>query len=244
MNLKLSGSDNISSYMAAISRLKSKALSIVLKLCEAESVSYLDEVASNTTTHNMTKLDSRYWLQSLRQVFLESMKSWLKYEMFLRLSAFLRSQIMDVVEALAVVAALEDLQFITILVQGICWLRTKFKHVYETWRQHIAGGKLKEITEEAKIYSIGKKALAALFVHTPAGALQGQIRNWLVENFDFLSIADDMAAGATGQLEILSTAIMDGWMAGLGAAQPPTTDALGQLSEYARYLYTSQLQHL
>ncbi|KAG6384034.1 hypothetical protein SASPL_156172 [Salvia splendens] len=82
MNLKLSGSDNISSYMAAISRLKSKALSILLKLCEAESVSYLDEVASNTTTHNMTKLDSRYWLQSLRQVFLESMKSWLKYEMF------------------------------------------------------------------------------------------------------------------------------------------------------------------
>ncbi|XP_042037829.1 kinesin-like protein KIN-14A isoform X2 [Salvia splendens] len=38
---------------------------------------------------------------------------------------------------------------------------------------------------------------------------------------------------------------MDGWMAGLGAAQPPTTDALGQLlSEYARCLYTSQLQHL
>ncbi|KAG6436947.1 hypothetical protein SASPL_101853 [Salvia splendens] len=40
MNLKLSGSDNISSYMAAISRLKSKALSIV---------------ASNTTTQNMAK---------------------------------------------------------------------------------------------------------------------------------------------------------------------------------------------
>ncbi|XP_042037587.1 kinesin-like protein KIN-14A [Salvia splendens] len=38
---------------------------------------------------------------------------------------------------------------------------------------------------------------------------------------------------------------MDGWMAGLGAGQPPTTDALGQLlSEYARCLYTSQLQHL
>ncbi|KAG6408070.1 hypothetical protein SASPL_131073 [Salvia splendens] len=55
MNLKLSGSDNISSYMAAISRLKSKALSILLQLCEAESVSYLDEVASNTTTHNMAK---------------------------------------------------------------------------------------------------------------------------------------------------------------------------------------------
>ncbi|KAG6385738.1 hypothetical protein SASPL_154616 [Salvia splendens] len=115
----------------------------------------------------------------------------------------------------------------------------------ETWRQHITGGKLREITEEAKIYSIGNKALAALFVHTPAGELQRQIRNWLAENFDFLSIADDTAAGATGQLELLSTAIMDGWMAGLGAAQPPTTDALGQLlSEYARCLYTSQLQHL
>ncbi|XP_042038788.1 kinesin-like protein KIN-14B [Salvia splendens] len=115
----------------------------------------------------------------------------------------------------------------------------------ETWRQHITGGKLREITEEAKIYSIGNKALAALFVHTPAGELQRQIRNWLAENFDFLSIADDTAAGTTGQLELLSTAIMDGWMAGLGAAQPPTTDALGQLlSEYARCLYTSQLQHL
>ncbi|KAG6403236.1 hypothetical protein SASPL_135453 [Salvia splendens] len=115
----------------------------------------------------------------------------------------------------------------------------------EAWRQHITGGKLREITEEAKNYSTGNKALAALFVHTPAGELQRQIRNWLAENFDFLSVADDTVAGATGQLELLSTAIMDGWMAGLGAAQPPTTDALGQLlSEYARRLYTSQLQHL
>ncbi|KAH6823384.1 kinesin like protein for actin based chloroplast movement 1 [Perilla frutescens var. hirtella] len=115
----------------------------------------------------------------------------------------------------------------------------------ETWRQHITGGKLREITDEAKIYAIGNKALAALFVHTPAGELQRQIRNWLAENFDFLSVADDTVAGATGQLELLSTAIMDGWMAGLGAAQPPSTDALGLLlSEYARRLYTSQLQHL
>jgi hypothetical protein len=38
---------------------------------------------------------------------------------------------------------------------------------------------------------------------------------------------------------------MDGWMAGLGTAQPPSTDALGQLlSEYAKRVYTSQLQHL
>lgn len=34
-------------------------------------------------------------------------------------------------------------------------------------------------------------------------------------------------------------------MAGLGAAVPPNTDALGQLlSEYAKRVYNSQLQHL
>ncbi|OEL26238.1 Kinesin-like protein KCA2 [Dichanthelium oligosanthes] len=116
----------------------------------------------------------------------------------------------------------------------------------ETWRQHVTGGKLREITEEAKAFSIGNKALAALFVHTPAGELQRQIRAWLAENFDFLSVTGgDAAGGTTGQLELLSTAIMDGWMAGLGTAQPPTTDALGQLlSEYGKRVYTSQLQHL
>ncbi|KAG0513451.1 hypothetical protein BDA96_10G103400 [Sorghum bicolor] len=116
----------------------------------------------------------------------------------------------------------------------------------ETWRQHVTGGKLREITEEAKAFSIGNKALAALFVHTPAGELQRQIRAWLAENFEFLSVTGvDAAGGAAGQLELLSTAIMDGWMAGLGTAQPPTTDALGQLlSEYTKRVYTSQLQHL
>ncbi|CAA0821026.1 Kinesin-like protein KCA1 [Striga hermonthica] len=115
----------------------------------------------------------------------------------------------------------------------------------DTWSKLITGGKLREITEDAKSFAIGNKALAALFVHTPAGELQRQIRNWLADNFDFLSVADDTVAGSTGQLELLSTAIMDGWMAGLGAAQPPNTDALGQLlSEYGRRVYTSQLQHL
>ncbi|KAI3451233.1 hypothetical protein Pfo_007898 [Paulownia fortunei] len=115
----------------------------------------------------------------------------------------------------------------------------------DTWRQHVTGGKLRETTEEAKSFAVGNKALAALFVHTAAGELQRQIRNWLAENFDFLSVTDDTVAGATGQLELLSTAIMDGWMAGLGAAQPPNTDALGQLlSKYARRVYISQLQHL
>ncbi|XP_015058183.1 kinesin-like protein KIN-14B [Solanum pennellii] len=112
-------------------------------------------------------------------------------------------------------------------------------------RQQVTGGKLREITEEAKSFAVGNRGLAALFVHTPAGELQRQIRNWLAENFDFLSVTDDTFGGATGQLELLSTAIMDGWMAGLGAAMPPSTDALGQLlSEYAKRVYNSQLQHL
>ncbi|XP_010277484.1 PREDICTED: kinesin-like protein KIN-14B isoform X1 [Nelumbo nucifera] len=116
----------------------------------------------------------------------------------------------------------------------------------ETWRQHVTGGKLREITEEAKSFAVGNKSLAALFVHTPAGELQRQIRSWLAENFEFLSVTGaDAIGGTAGQLELLSTAIMDGWMAGLGAAVPPSTDALGQLlSEYARRVYTSQLQHL
>eukprot|EP00262_Sarcandra_glabra_P005102 TRINITY_DN1640_c0_g1_i2.p1 TRINITY_DN1640_c0_g1~~TRINITY_DN1640_c0_g1_i2.p1 ORF type:complete len:763 (-),score=171.57 TRINITY_DN1640_c0_g1_i2:200-2488(-) len=115
----------------------------------------------------------------------------------------------------------------------------------ETWRQHVTGGKLREISEEAKSFAVGNKALAALFVHTPAGELQRQIRSWLAENFDFLSVTGGDATGEAGQLELLSAAIMDGWMAGLGTAQPPSTDALGQLlSEYAKRVYTSQLQHL
>lgn len=124
--------------------------------------------------------------------------------------------------------------------------KTKISNVQDSWRQQVTGGKLREIQEEAKIFATGNKALAALFVHTPAGELQRQIRSWLAESFEFLSVTgDDASGGTTGQLELLSTAIMDGWMAGLGAALPPHTDALGQLLyEYAKRVYTSQLQHL
>lgn len=116
----------------------------------------------------------------------------------------------------------------------------------ESWRQHVTGAKLREITDDAKAFATGNKALAALFVHTPAGELQRQIRSWLAMSFDFLSVSGmDAVGGVTGQLELLSTAIMDGWMAGLGAAMPPLTDALGQLlAEYAKRVYNSQLQHL
>ncbi|XP_016201049.1 kinesin-like protein KIN-14B isoform X3 [Arachis ipaensis] len=116
----------------------------------------------------------------------------------------------------------------------------------DTWRQQVTAVKLREITEEAKGFAVGNKPLAALFVHTPAGELQRQIRIWLAESFDFLSLtANDAPGGSTGQLELISTAIMDGWMAGLGAARPSNTDVLGQLLlEYSKCVYTSQLQHL
>uniref|UniRef100_A0A2N9IYY4 Reverse transcriptase zinc-binding domain-containing protein n=1 Tax=Fagus sylvatica TaxID=28930 RepID=A0A2N9IYY4_FAGSY len=128
----------------------------------------------------------------------------------------------------------------------VCHADEQIHGFKDSWRQQVTGGKLREIQEEAKSFAIGNKALAALFVHTPAGELQRQIRSWLAENFDFLSVTgDDASGGTTGQLELLSTAIMDGWMAGLGAALPPSTDALGQLLfEYAKRVYTSQLQHL
>ncbi|XP_019445395.1 PREDICTED: kinesin-like protein KIN-14B [Lupinus angustifolius] len=116
----------------------------------------------------------------------------------------------------------------------------------DTWRQKVTGARLREITEEAKSFATGNKALSVVFVHTPAGELQRQIRSWLAENFDFISVTgNDTPGGSTGQLELISTAIMDGWMAGLGAALPPQTDALGHLLfEYSKRVYTSQLKHL
>ncbi|KAG6389009.1 hypothetical protein SASPL_150446 [Salvia splendens] len=83
MNLKLSCSDNISSYMAVISCLKSKALSILMQLCEAESVSYPDDVASNTATQDMAKSagDSRYWfLKSKHHVLALLKKAWYRFK--------------------------------------------------------------------------------------------------------------------------------------------------------------------
>lgn len=117
----------------------------------------------------------------------------------------------------------------------------------EVWKQQVTGAKLRETSEEARSYAMGNKSLAALFVHSPAGELQRQIRSWLAESFDFLSLTGEGGGGGNGgsTLEALATAIMDGWMAGLGVPQRPSTDALGQLlSDYTKRVYTSQLQHL
>lgn len=51
--------------------------------------------------------------------------------------------------------------------------------------------------------------------------------------------------GVSSYLELLSTAILDGWMSGLGVPSQPSTDSLGQLlSEYTKMVCMRQLQHL
>ncbi|KAL0371379.1 UNVERIFIED_CONTAM: Nodulin homeobox [Sesamum angustifolium] len=69
MSLKISPLYSTSLYMASVSRLKSKALSILLYLCEAESVSYLDEVASNPGSQNLAKSTALQVLELLKKMF-------------------------------------------------------------------------------------------------------------------------------------------------------------------------------
>ncbi|XP_024370737.1 kinesin-like protein KIN-14A isoform X3 [Physcomitrium patens] len=132
--------------------------------------------------------------------------------------------------------------------------RSKFSSMFsklrgndqDSSRQHVSERKLKETSEDARAFAIGNKSLASLFVHTPAGELRRQIRGWLAENFDFLSLTGgETISGVSSHLELLSTAILDGWMSGLGVPQYPSTDALGQLlSDYTKMVYNRQLQQL
>ncbi|KAL6968400.1 hypothetical protein U1Q18_034200 [Sarracenia purpurea var. burkii] len=55
LNLTMTSFQESSSVVAAVSRLKSRILSILLYLCEAESISYLDEVASTSRSMNLAK---------------------------------------------------------------------------------------------------------------------------------------------------------------------------------------------
>nr|KYP58577.1 hypothetical protein KK1_013991 [Cajanus cajan] len=58
-----------SRVMAAISRLKAKILSILLSLCEAESISYLDEVASSARSLDLAKSVALEVIQVLLEIF-------------------------------------------------------------------------------------------------------------------------------------------------------------------------------
>ncbi|KAG8389413.1 hypothetical protein BUALT_Bualt02G0226800 [Buddleja alternifolia] len=69
LNLKISPLYSEYSYMASVSRLKSKALSILLYLCEAENVSYLDEVASSPASQNLAKSIALQVLELLKKMF-------------------------------------------------------------------------------------------------------------------------------------------------------------------------------
>ncbi|KAJ7947713.1 Nodulin homeobox [Quillaja saponaria] len=55
--------------MAAASRIKAKILSILLNLCEAESISYLDEVASSSQSLNLAKFVALEILELLKNAF-------------------------------------------------------------------------------------------------------------------------------------------------------------------------------
>ncbi|XP_073054199.1 nodulin homeobox isoform X2 [Primulina eburnea] len=70
MSLNISSSyGTFSSYMTSVSRLKSKALSILLHLCEAESVSYLDEVANTPRSQDLAKSIALQVLELLKKLF-------------------------------------------------------------------------------------------------------------------------------------------------------------------------------
>ncbi|XP_028052139.1 nodulin homeobox-like isoform X1 [Camellia sinensis] len=58
-----------SSVVAAVSRLKSKILTILLHLCEAESISYLDEIASTPQSMNLAKSVALEVLELLKTMF-------------------------------------------------------------------------------------------------------------------------------------------------------------------------------
>ncbi|KAL3849810.1 hypothetical protein ACJIZ3_011692 [Penstemon smallii] len=68
MNLKLSPLQS-SMHITFVSRLKCKALSILLLLCEAESVSYLDEVTSNERSQKLAKSIALKVLDLLKKMF-------------------------------------------------------------------------------------------------------------------------------------------------------------------------------
>ncbi|GAA0163043.1 homeodomain transcription factor [Lithospermum erythrorhizon] len=66
--------ENLCSLVAGVSRLKSKMLSILLHLCEAESVSYLDEVAGTPKSMELMKFIALEVLALLRRMFSRDFK--------------------------------------------------------------------------------------------------------------------------------------------------------------------------
>ncbi|XP_010244633.1 PREDICTED: nodulin homeobox isoform X2 [Nelumbo nucifera] len=58
-----------STVVAAVSRMKSKVLSILVQLCETESISYLDEVASSPRSMQLAKSVALEVLELLKTVF-------------------------------------------------------------------------------------------------------------------------------------------------------------------------------
>ncbi|GJY33755.1 kinesin-like protein KIN-14B [Tanacetum coccineum] len=78
----------------------------------------------------------------------------------------------------------------------------------ESLGHHVTSAKVREITDDAKAFTTGNRALAALFVHTLAGELQRQIRSWFAMNFDFLPVTGvDDVGGVIGLDDIVESDI-------------------------------------
>lgn len=83
--------------------------------------------------------------------------------------------------------------------------------------------------------------MAALFAHNLAGELTSRLRSWIADHFEFLSITGYNEQQS--ETDVLTAAIMEGWMAGLGVTVQGSRDALGQLlSDYAGRVYEAQLE--
>ncbi|GBG67038.1 hypothetical protein CBR_g78819 [Chara braunii] len=115
----------------------------------------------------------------------------------------------------------------------------------DTWRQHALEGRMKDINDEARKFAVGNISLAKLFAHMQQIDIQHKIRDWLAENYDFLTHEPVSDGSAVNQLDLFRTAIFDGWMTGLGVPQTPNTDALGQLLlDYTKKVYEAHLEQL
>ena len=80
-----------------------------------------------------------------------------------------------------------------------------------------------------------------MFAHTLAGELTSRLRSWIADHFEFLNITG--YNGQPSETDVLTAAIMEGWMAGLGVTVLGSSDALGLLlSDYALRVYEAQLE--
>ncbi|KAG6387316.1 hypothetical protein SASPL_152503 [Salvia splendens] len=259
MNLKLSGSDNISSYMAAISCLKSKALSIVLALLVKAWNRF--KTAPSTSSYEYSRQHIVFGIMMMRKLKFTVLKNdmiaaaqacvndiALKYLLRFTFSFYGLRVLAAVIMAGAsrepeILAEIRDAVFSfirkmeprrvmdTMLVSRvrIFYIMSRLARSPELQSIKLSAGRsLVRYDSSSRNMLVGdriqgfkvnikpeKKSKLSSVVLKIRGIDQHVyvILYFCIDDKatinDFLSIADDTAAGATGQLELLSTAIMD-----------------------------------